>query len=49
MKVRFYPDNDCSDVFEVPDNTTDEELSDMACDWVANHVGGFCVVVEDDE
>lgn len=41
MKVRFFPDDIESDIIEVPDNITEDELYDMACDWVANNVCGF--------
>ena len=41
MKVRFFPDDIESDIIEVPDNITEDELYDMACDWVSNNVCGF--------
>lgn len=47
MKVIFYPDDIESDRIEVPDDITDDDLSDMACDWVADNVAGFWKVVED--
>jgi len=41
MKVKFYPDDIESDIIEVPDDATKDELYDMACEWVANNVSGF--------
>ena len=41
MKIRFYPNDIESDVIEVPDDITEDELNDMACDWVAENVCGF--------
>ena len=38
MKVIFFPDD-----------TTFEELSDMACEWVSNNVCGFWKIVEEGE
>ena len=36
-----------SDVIEVPDDISEDELYDMACDWVADNVAGFWVVIEE--
>lgn len=47
MKVVFYPDNFESDVIEVPDDISEYELNDMACDWVANNIAGFWDVIEE--
>lgn len=47
MKVVFYPDNIESDVIELPDDISEDELNDMACDWVANNVAGFWDVIEE--
>lgn len=47
MKVQFYPDDIESDVIDVPDDISEEELSDMACEWVANNVAGFWRVMSD--
>ena len=47
MKVQFYPDNIESDIIEVPDDISEEELSDMACEWVANNVAGFWRMMSD--
>ena len=47
MKVIFYPNDIESDCIEVPDDITDDDLFDMACDWVADNVAGFWKVVED--
>lgn len=47
MKVVFYPDSIASDVIELPDNISEDELNDMACDWVANNVAGFWDVIEE--
>ncbi len=41
MKIRFFPDDIESDIIEVPDDISEDELYDMACDWVANNVCGF--------
>lgn len=46
MRVRFYPDDFKSDIIEVPDDITDDELNEMACDWVADNIAGFYEVVE---
>lgn len=45
MKVRFFPDDIDSDVIDVPDDITEDELYDMACEWVANNVCGFWRVI----
>ena len=45
MRVVFYPDDIDSDVITVPDDITEDELSDMACEWVANNVPGFWKVL----
>lgn len=47
MRVRFYPDDFESDIIEVPDDITDDELNEMACDWVANNIAGFWNVVDE--
>lgn len=47
MKVIFYPDDIESDVIELPDDISEDELNDMACDWVANNVAGFWDVIEE--
>ena len=49
MKVIFFPDDIYSDITTVPDDTTFEELSDMACEWVSNNVCGFWKIVEEGE
>ena len=41
MKIRFFPDDIESDIIEVPDDISEDELYDMACDWVADNVCGF--------
>ena len=46
MKVVFYPNDIDSDIIEVPDDITIDELDEMACDWVADNVAGFWKVVE---
>ena len=45
MRVQFYPDDIDSDVIEVPDDISEDELSDMACEWVADNVAGFWRVI----
>lgn len=47
MKVVFYPDDIESDVIELPDDISEDELNDIACDWVANNVAGFWDVIEE--
>lgn len=47
MKVVFYPDNIESDVIEVPDDISEDELDDMACDWVADNIAGFWDIIEE--
>ena len=49
MKVQFYPNDIESDVIEVPDDTSEEELNDMACEWVADNVAGFWRIVSGGE
>lgn len=49
MKVKFYPNDIDSDIVTVPDDITEDDLSDMACDWVANNVSGFWIVIGDGE
>ena len=41
MRVKFYPDDIESDIIEVPDDITEDELYDMACKWVSDNVPGF--------
>lgn len=48
MKVIFFPDDIDSDVVTVPNDITDDELSDMACEWVANNVTGFWKILSED-
>lgn len=48
MKVVFFPDDIDSDVITVPNDITDDELSDMACEWVANNVAGFWKILSED-
>lgn len=45
MRVQFYPDDIDSDVITVPDDITEDELYDMACEWVSNNVPGFWKVL----
>lgn len=45
MRVVFFPDYYESDIITVPDDITEDELSDMACEWVANNVPGFWKVL----
>ena len=49
MKVKFYPDDIESDVIEIPDDTSEDELYDMASDWVCNNVQGFWRIVSGGE
>ncbi len=41
MKIKFFPNDIESDVIEVPDDISEDELNDMACKWVADNVSGF--------
>ena len=47
MRVIFYPDNFESDIIEVPDDITEDELNEKACDWVADNVAGFWKAVDE--
>lgn len=47
MRIRFYPDDFESDIIEVSDDITEDELNEMACDWVANNIAGFWNVVDE--
>lgn len=47
MKVVFYPDSIESDIIELSDDISEDELNDIACDWVANNVAGFWDVIEE--
>ena len=49
MKVQFYPDDIDSDIIEVPDDITEDELYDMACKWVADNVAGFFRILDNDD
>ena len=49
MRVIFYPDDIDSDIITVPDDITEEELNDMACEWVSNNVCGFWKVLDRDK
>ena len=49
MRVIFYPDDIDSDIITVPDYITEEELNDMACEWVSNNVCGFWKVLDRDK
>lgn len=46
MKIIIYPDDIESDIIAVPDDITEDELSDMACEWVADNVAGFWKVID---
>lgn len=47
MKVIFYPDDIESDIIEVPDDISEDELNEMACDWVAENIVGCWDVVDE--
>lgn len=47
MKIKFFPNDIESDVIEVPDDISEDELNDMACDWVADNVAGFWEEVQE--
>ena len=46
MKIKFFPADIESDVIEVPDDISEDELNDMACEWVANNVPGFYKIIK---
>ena len=41
MKVYVKPGNFNSDYFEVPDDITEEEANEIACNWVCDNTPGF--------
>lgn len=47
MKVVFYTDYFESDIIEVPDDITKDDLDEMACEWVADNITGFWDVVDE--
>ena len=47
MKVRFYCYADESDVYEVDENITVQELIDAACDWVCDNANVSYEIIED--
>jgi len=47
MKIKFFPNDIESDVIEVPDDISEDELNDMACDWAADNVAGFWEKVQE--
>lgn len=49
MKVVFYVSRDESDVYEYPDDVTDEELETAAFEWMDNNVAAYFEVVDDEE
>lgn len=50
MKVKFFVWSEESDVYEFPDNVTDEELQTAANDWVCDNIGaGYDIINKDDE
>ena len=48
MNVRFYILSDESDVYEFPDNTSEEELQDALYEWIDNNSVGGYEIIEDD-
>ena len=49
MKVIFYPDDIESDIIDVPNDFTEDELFQEACDWVADNVCGFYKIISYDD
>lgn len=47
MKIIVYPDNIFSDILEVEDDATEEELNDIACEWVAENIVGRWDIVDE--
>lgn len=47
MRVVFYTDYFESDIIEVPDDITKDDLDEMACEWVADNITGFWDVVDE--
>ena len=48
MKVVFYVRFDESDVYEFPDDTSEEELNDAASEWACDNVQGRFYKIEDE-
>lgn len=46
MKIRVYPDY-FTGIIEVEDDATEEELFEIACEWVAENVVGCWDVVNE--
>ncbi len=49
MFVKFYCYSDESDVYEMEENMTEEELIDAACEWVCNNANVGYEIIEEDE
>lgn len=51
MKVKFFVWSEESDVYEFPDDTTNEELETAASDWVADNISaaGYEIVLDDED
>ena len=46
-RVVFYVSQDESDVYEYPDDVTDEELEAAAFEWMDNNVAAYFEVIDD--
>lgn len=49
MKVIFYCSANNSDVYEFPDDATELELFDAANEWVADNVGAWYEVIDEED
>ena len=49
MKVIFYCSANNSDVYEFPDAATELELFDAANEWVADNVGAWYEVIDEED
>lgn len=49
MRVIFYADREESDIVELPDNTTEEELNTKALDWLQSEVSACYEILDEKE
>ena len=48
MKVVFFCSRDESDVYDFPDDTSEEDLSDAAADWLVDNVSAGYEIIEEE-
>lgn len=48
-KVKFYVSQDESDVYEYPDNVSEEELETDAFFWMDNNVSAYYEIIDEDD